>query len=67
MIARIRKIYSERKRQVLAAGVLLSGLFVVALFLLLLGGEEKGILGEKKPRGSIKILRGVDLAGRNGA
>ena len=62
MIARIRKIYSERKRQVLAAGILLSGLFVVALFLLLLGGEEKGILGEKKPRGSIKILRGVDLA-----
>ncbi len=62
MIARIRKIYSERKRQVLAAGVLLSGLGVVALFLLLLGGEDKGLLGEKKPRGSIKILRGVDLA-----
>ncbi len=62
MIARIRKIFAGRKRQVLAAGVLLSGLFVVALFLLLLGGEEKGLLGEKKPRGSIKILRGVDLA-----
>ena len=62
MIGRIRKIYSGRKRQALAAGALLSLLAVVALSLLLLGGEEKGLLGEKKPRGSIKILRGVDLA-----
>lgn len=62
MIARIRKIYAERKRQALAAAALLSCLGVAALFLLLLGGEDKGLLGEKKPRGSIKILRGVDLA-----
>ncbi|MYB26766.1 MAG: hypothetical protein F4X32_04565 [Candidatus Dadabacteria bacterium] len=62
MIGKIRKIYAERKRQTLAAAAVLSGLAVVALFLLLLGGEDKGLLGEKKPRGSIKILRGVDLA-----
>lgn len=62
MIARIRKIYAERKRQALAAAALLSLLGALALILFLLGGEEKGLLGEKKPRGSIKILRGVDLA-----
>ena len=62
MIGKVRKIYSERKRQTLAAAVILSGFAVVALALFLLGGEEKGILGEKKPRGNIKILRGVDLA-----
>ena len=62
MIGKIRKIYAERKRQTLAAAALLSGFIVVALFLFLLGGEDKGLLGEKKPRGSIKILRGVDLA-----
>lgn len=62
MIGKIRKIYAERKRQTLAAAALLSGFAVVALFLFLLGGEDKGLLGEKKPRGSIKILRGVDLA-----
>ena len=62
MIGRLRKIYAGRRRQTLAAAVILSGFAVAALVLLLLGGEEKGILGEKKPRGSIKILRGVDLA-----
>ena len=62
MIGKIRKIYAERKRQTLAAAALLSGFVIVALFLFLLGGEDKGLLGEKKPRGSIKILRGVDLA-----
>ena len=62
MIGKIRKIYAERKRQTLAAAAVLSAFAVVALFLLLLGGEDKGLLGEKKPRGSIKILRGVDLA-----
>lgn len=62
MIGKIRKIYAERKRQTLALAVILSALAIVALALFLLGGEEKGILGEKKPRGSIKILRGVDLA-----
>lgn len=62
MIGKIRKIYAERKRQTLAAAAVLSGFAVVALFLFLLGGEDKGLLGERKPRGSIKILRGVDLA-----
>ena len=62
MIGKIRKIYAERKRQTLAVAAVLSGFAVVALFLLLLGGEDKGLLGEKKPQGSIKILRGVDLA-----
>ena len=62
MIGKIRKIYVQRKRQALALAVILSALAVAALTLFLLGGEEKGILGEKKPRGSIKILRGVDLA-----
>lgn len=62
MIGRIRRIYAQRKRQTLAAAAVLSGFAVVALFLLALGGEDKGLLGEKKPRGSIKILRGVDLA-----
>ena len=62
MIGRLRKIYAGRKRQTIALAVILSGFAIVAFVLLLLGGEEKGILGEKKPRGSIKILRGVDLA-----
>ena len=62
MIGKIRKICAERKRQTLAVAVILSTLAATALALFLLGGEEKGILGEKKPRGSIKILRGVDLA-----
>lgn len=62
MIGRLKKIYAGRKRQTLAAGVILSGFAAAALVLFLLGGEEKGILGEGKPRGSIKILRGVDLA-----
>ena len=62
MIGKIRKIYAERKRQTVAVAAVLSGFALVALFLLLLGGEDKGLLGEKKPRGSIKILRGVDLA-----
>ncbi len=62
MIGRIRKIYAERKRQTLAAAAIFAGLSVAALILFLLGGEEQGILGEKKPQGSIKILRGVDLA-----
>ena len=62
MIGKIRKIYTERKRQTLAVAAVLSGFAIVALVLLLLGGEEKGLLGEKKPQGSIKILRGVDLA-----
>ena len=62
MIGKIRKIYAERKRQTLAAAALLSGFALEAFFLFLLGGEDKGLLGEKKPRGSIKILRGVDLA-----
>ncbi len=62
MIGRIRKIYAERKRQTLAAAAILAGLSLAALVLFLLGGEEQGILGEKKPQGSIKILRGVDLA-----
>ena len=62
MIGKIRKVYAERKRQTLAAATVLAGLSVAALLLFLLGGEEQGILGEKKPQGSIKILRGVDLA-----
>lgn len=62
MIGKIRKIYSERKRQVIAAAAILSALAFAAIVLFLLGGEQKRILGEKKPRGSIKILRGVDLA-----
>ena len=62
MIGRLRKIYAGRKRQTLALAVIVSGFAIVAFVLLLLGGEEKGILGEKKPRGSIKILRGIDLA-----
>ena len=62
MIGKIRKIYAERKRQTLAAAAVLAGLSLAALVLFLLGGEEQGILGEKKPQGSIKILRGVDLA-----
>ena len=62
MIGRMRRTLAGRKRQALAAGALLGGLGAVALLLFLLGGEEKGLLGEKKPRGSIKILRGVDLA-----
>ena len=62
MIGRLRKIYAGRKRQTLALAVIVSGFAIVAFVLLLLGGEEKGILGEKKPRGTIKILRGVDLA-----
>ena len=62
MIGRIRKIYAQRKRQALAGAVILCGFAGAALLLFLLGGEEKGLLGEKKPRGSIKILHGVDLA-----
>ncbi|MXZ13251.1 MAG: hypothetical protein F4Y78_04500 [Candidatus Dadabacteria bacterium] len=62
MIGKIRKIYAERKRQTLALAVILSAFAAVALALFLFGGEKQGILGEKKPRGSIKILRGVDLA-----
>ena len=62
MIGKIRKISAGRKRQALAAAAILSGLGIVALLLLLLGGEDKGLLREKGPRGSIKILRGVDLA-----
>ena len=60
MIGRLRKIYAGRKRQTLALAVIVSGFAITAFVLLLLGGEEKGILGENKPRGSIKILRGVD-------
>ena len=62
MIGRLGKIYAARKRQTRAVAVILSGFAVAALVLFLLGGEEKGILGETEPRGSIKILRGVDLA-----
>ena len=62
MIGRVLRIFAERKRQTAAVAALLSVFAAVALFLFLLGGEDKGLLGEKKPRGSIKILRGVDLA-----
>lgn len=62
MIGRLRRIYAGRRRQTLALAAILSAFATAAILLFLLGGEEKGILGEKKPRGSIKILRGVDLA-----
>ena len=47
MIGRLRKIYAGRKRQTLALAVIVSGFAIVAFVLLLLGGEEKGILGRK--------------------
>ncbi len=62
MIGDIFKISPGRKRQLFAFGIILAIFAVTALALALLSSGEKEVSGEKKTGGSIKILRGVDLA-----
>ena len=62
MTWRLARAVSERRRQVLAAAAAAGAFAAVALLLFAFGGEDEGISGERRGGGSIKILRGVDLA-----